>query len=66
MVTHKQEIVTNLMEQYPVVRLQSGSEDHARHAIEQALLDNHINREVYEELLGYVIFVRYRDEQRQT
>ncbi len=62
MVAHKQEIVTNLMEQYPVVQLQPGSTEHARHALEQALLDKHINREVYEELLGYVLHVRCRDE----
>lgn len=62
MVTHKQEIITNLMEQCPVVKLQPGSEDHARHAVEQALLDNHINRGVYEELIGYVIHVMYKGD----
>lgn len=43
MVTHKQETITNLMEQYPVVKLQPNSKDHARHAIEQALLEAHID-----------------------
>ena len=57
MVVFKQEIVTNLMEQYPVLNLQPNSRDHARYALEQALLDNHINREVYEELMEYVLHV---------
>lgn len=61
MVTPKREIVTNLMEQFPVVKLQPNSKDHARHAVEQALLEEHIDRQDYEELLGYVIHVMYKE-----
>lgn len=52
--------ITTIMGQYPVVKLEPDSRDHARYALEQALVDKLINRSEYNELLGYVTNVMFK------
>ncbi len=54
-------VITNLMKHYPVTSLQSDSKDHARYALEQALIHRKISREGYDELMGYVLHVMYKE-----
>lgn len=57
-----EQIINSLMEQHPVTKLIPKSKDHARHAIEQALVVGKIEREEYNQLLGYIIFVLYKEK----
>lgn len=59
-IENKKEAIKDFMKQYPVLSLAPDSEDHARHAIEQALANGEIERSEYGELLGFIIFVMYR------
>lgn len=45
---------------YPVKILQPDSKDHARHALEQALVDKLMTRSEYDVLLGYVLQVMFK------
>lgn len=56
----KEEAIKGYMLQYPVTRLKPNSKDHARHALEQALVDSKIDRQEYNELVGYVVQRMFR------
>lgn len=55
-----EEIITNLMKHYLVTSLQSDSKDHARYALERALIHRKISREDYDKLMSYVLLVMYK------
>ena len=60
LLSNKHLAVKGWMVLYPVKTLQPASQDHARHALEQALADGLITRTEYDILLGYVLQVMFK------
>ena len=57
---NKKSVIEGYMSAYPVKKLTPNSKEHARHALEHALVDGKINRQEYNELIGYVLQVMFK------